>query len=319
MNNHKGTSTISLNPLVSIVTPSYNSMPYIKATVKSVQSQTYINIEHIVMDGGSTDGTIEFLQSQTQLIWKSESDRGQSHALNKGFHLAKGEIIGWLNSDDTYEPNAITEAVKFLTANPYIGMVYSDVQIIDEKDQLIGKLQSKPFNLELLLTNNYIKQPTVFIKRAIIDQLKGVDEDLHFVMDREFWLRIGLAGYKVGYLENCYLANFRLIPGTKSYEQNSIFQKEWVEVLEKSKTISVFNDKVKIKYKRILRSAHSQYHVSLAIDAINKNAKKESIKELITAIKHNNKLLLNRGILLLFFSALLGFKIGRLRKFKKGK
>src|SRR5512137_1476425 len=118
-------------PLVSVVTPSYNAMPYIKDTIESINNQDYPAIEHIIMDGNSTDGTQELLRQYPNLIWVSEPDRGQSHALNKAFKLVHGDIIGWLNADDTYQPGAIATAVKNLSENPEYDLVYSDLQIID--------------------------------------------------------------------------------------------------------------------------------------------------------------------------------------------
>src|SRR5438105_5021105 len=134
-------------PLVSIVTPSYNDSAIIERTILSVANQGYDKLEHLIIDGGSTDGTIQILQRYPHLKWISEKDDGQADALNKGFRMAKGEIIGWLNSDDTYNLGAIREAVSYLATHAQVGMVYSHCSVIDEKDAIIGRLNAPSFDL----------------------------------------------------------------------------------------------------------------------------------------------------------------------------
>ena len=133
---------ISEFPKISIVTPSLNQGQFIKRTILSVLKQGCHNIEYIVMDGGSTDNTVEILKKyEDRLIWKSEPDRGQSHAINKGFRMATGEIIGWLNSDDTYEPDALKTVIQFFSEHPEIDLIYGDCNMIDENDNIIGMFQ----------------------------------------------------------------------------------------------------------------------------------------------------------------------------------
>ncbi|MHA1279547.1 MAG: glycosyltransferase family 2 protein [Candidatus Helarchaeota archaeon] len=329
-------------PLVSIVTPSYNSMPYIEETIRSVQQQDYPNIEHIVMDGGSTDGTIEFLESQDHLIWKSEPDRGQSHALNKGFQesqdhliwksepdrgqshalnkgfqLAKGEIIGWLNSDDTYEPSAIATAVSFLEKHPDSDLVYSDLYIIDQHGKVVGKTRSDYFELEKLLNDNFIKQPTVFMRREVIDKTNGVDESLQYVMDREFWLRVGLAGFGMQYISDHELAKFRYTPGTKSFNLSAEFHKEWYNVLEKVFLNPKLNILSTSEKSRLLKSTKSAYHFGLMREAIVQKERKIFFTEFFKSISLNPSLLFNRGTWMFFYSGITGKSINQLRKFEK--
>ena len=303
--------------LVSIVTPSFNSMPYIKETVRSVQEQDYPNIEHIVMDGGSTDGTIEFLESQKHLIWKSEPDRGQSHALNKGFQLAKGEIIGWLNSDDIYEPGAVSLAKEYLQNNSEIDIVYSDLIIIDQYGNVLGKTRSDYFELGKLLRDNFVKQPTVFMRRKVIDETNGVDESLQYVMDREFWLRAGLKGFRMHYLADREFAKFRYIPGTKSFNLSAEFHKEWYQVLEKTLQNPKFSTLSTIKKTRLLRLTKSAYHFGLMRNAIVDKERKIFLTEFFKSISLNPLLLFNRGTWLFFYSGIIGKNIDQLRKFEK--
>lgn len=304
-------------PLVSIVTPSYQAMPYIIETIESVRAQDYPAIEHIIFDGGSTDGTLNVLERYPELVWFSESDRGQSDALNKGFRRASGEIIGWLNADDTYQPGAIAAAVKFLVENPDVDLVYSDLRIIDETDELIGLTKSQPFQLEKLLFRNFIKQTTVFMRKRVLDLLGGVDEDLHYVMDREFWLRAGLAGFKMYYLENQTLANFRLIPGTKSYENVPQFRAEWVQVLEKAFKLPALQYLPLSVKEEILRKTKAQYQWAFASLAMEKKDRKGFLFHFVQAVRKDPGLLTNRGTWLFIMKGMLGLKVDRLRKFRK--
>ena len=120
-------------PLVSIITPSFNQAPFLDATIQSVLGQTYPNIEYIIIDGGSTDGSIEIIERYADRLayWESAQDRGQTEAINKGFDRANGAIMAYLNSDDLYYPNAVEEAVDFLQLHPEIGMVYGDADYIN--------------------------------------------------------------------------------------------------------------------------------------------------------------------------------------------
>ena len=220
-------------PLVSIITPSYRSVRFLPETIKSVKLQTYPHIEHIVVDGGSDDGTLAILKQFSHLRWISEPDHGQSQAINKGFRIASGEIIGWLNSDDTYNPDAVRRAVKFLQENPAVDLVYGDCQVIDENSLPIGLIKAKPFDRIKLLDVNLIPQPTIFMRRSVLAESGGVDEQLHYCMDREFWLRISRQHKLVafpGYLS----ANFRFCCGTKSFQENPKFYAEWLVVLQKA-------------------------------------------------------------------------------------
>ncbi|MGH9663433.1 MAG: glycosyltransferase family 2 protein, partial [Bryobacteraceae bacterium] len=181
-------------PLVTIVTPSYNQSRFIRATIESVLSQDYPHIEYIVMDGGSTDGTADVLRDYgSRLTWISERDRGQSHAINKGFRMAKGEIVSWLNSDDLILPGSVRHAVAALERNPRAGAVYGEGYQID----IDGKIKSRfpptePFNLwKLIYLSDYILQQTLYFRRSALEDVGLLDEDLHFGMDWEILMRLG--------------------------------------------------------------------------------------------------------------------------------
>ena len=189
------------SPLVSIITPSFNKGPYIEETILSIRNQTYKNIEHIVIDAKSTDDTISILERYTGILkWISEPDRGQSDAINKGWRMAKGDIIAYLNADDTYLPDAVEAAVAFFERNPDIHMVYGDGIITDELGHFPQTIQSGEFSLKkLVFCQNTIFQPSVFFRKDVFENIGEVDMNLHLAMDLDYWLRIALV-YRIGYL-----------------------------------------------------------------------------------------------------------------------
>ncbi|WP_105619011.1 glycosyltransferase [Vallitalea okinawensis] len=200
-------------PLVSVITPSFNQGRFIKDTIESVLNQDYPNIEYIVMDGGSTDETVEILKSfGNKIKWISEKDNGQADAVNKGVKLAKGEIIGWLNSDDTYLDNAISKGVRFLTSHSDVGMVYGEGYYTDIDGNIVDRYLTEPFNYNRLAENCIICQPTGFIRKKVFEDVGYLDESLHLCMDYEMWMRIG-KHTQVAYIPQ-YIATSRM------YEEN---------------------------------------------------------------------------------------------------
>jgi glycosyltransferase involved in cell wall biosynthesis len=215
-------------PLVSIVTPSFNQARYIESTIQSVLSQDYPRIEYLIVDGGSTDGTVEIikkytlesgsslpeLQKQASGIhkiswWVSEQDQGQTEAINKGFGRAQGEILAWLNSDDTYEPGAVSAAVTYLLEHPQVGMVYGDCNFINEKGQVIGKFGSAQTDYRLLRQGYvHIPQQTMFFRAAWWKQVGPLDPSFYFAMDYDLWTRLA-ARTELKYVPQTW-ANFRL-------------------------------------------------------------------------------------------------------------
>jgi glycosyltransferase involved in cell wall biosynthesis len=196
----------SPSPLVSVITPSYNQGGYIEDTLRSVLLQDYRAIEHIVVDGGSTDGTVDILGAYGQsypdrIRWVSEPDNGQADAVNKGIALSKGDIVGWLNSDDFYaSKSAVEEAVGAFVSNPGIAVVYGDNIEIDSQGAL-RKLFLRPDDVSFsrLLRGDVISQPATFLRgdaaRANLLQI-----DLDYVMDYELWLRLAQTGYRFHHL-----------------------------------------------------------------------------------------------------------------------
>jgi glycosyltransferase involved in cell wall biosynthesis len=238
---------------ISIITPSYNQAKYIERTIKSILNQDYKDVEYIIIDGGSTDGTLDIIKNyQSRIIWVSEMDNGQSNAINKGLRLATGEIITFINSDDTYEPNSFKEVINFFENNPDKKWVYGKCRIISENDKEIRKpitfyknLLLKNYSYSKLLSENFISQPATFWRKDIINEIGYLNENEYFCMDYEFWLRIG-EKYDPGVIDE-YLANFRLHTMSKSGSNNKKQFQDELRLAKKFGTkhpISVFLHKL---------------------------------------------------------------------------
>lgn len=198
-------------PLVSIITPSFNQARFIEATIRSVLSQDYPRLEYIILDGGSTDGTVGIIEKYSGQIawWISEQDKGQTDAINKGFGRARGQILAWLNSDDTYEPGAVSAAVKYLLDHPEVGMVYGDCNFINENGDVIGKFGSAQTNYRLLRQGYvHIPQQTMFFRADLWRQVGPLDPSFYFAMDYDLWTRLATRT-ELKYVPQTW-ANFRL-------------------------------------------------------------------------------------------------------------
>lgn len=206
-------------PLVSIVTPSYNQGMFIERTIESVISQDYPRIEHIVVDGGSADNTLEVLRKyESRLKWVSERDDGQTDAINKGFRMSKGTVLAWLNSDDIYYPGAVSRAVKALRENPEAEMVYGKGNYINTDDGVTGEYPTGPFDYERFSELNFICQPSVFFRREALEAVGELDRSLNYVMDYDLWIRVARK-FKVLYVPEV-LAALRIHPGSKTTAQS---------------------------------------------------------------------------------------------------
>jgi glycosyltransferase involved in cell wall biosynthesis len=201
-------------PTVSIVTPSFNQGRYIARTIDSVLSQDYPLLEYLVMDGGSNDETPRLLersaaQSPKRMRFVSEKDRGQTHALNKAVAQTTGKIIGWLNSDDTFHPRAVSNAVRFFEQNPDVDLVYGNADFTDPYDRFIARCAHvEPFDWQRLVHyTDFIVQPAAFFTRRAFEAVGGADESLCYAMDYDLFLKIA-ARFKVAHLPDV-LASYR--------------------------------------------------------------------------------------------------------------
>lgn len=222
-------------PLVSIVTPSYNQGKFVEQTIQSVLAQDYPNIEYIIMDGGSTDDTLSIIRKYQDKIskWASEPDGGQSNAINKGWRMARGDILAWLNSDDMYPPGAVSSAVSALLKIPAVGMVFGDSYLIDAQGKFISRYSSKNKNgyRKGMPVEHDIPQPAVFIRKRALQEVGFLNEDLNYCMDYELYMRIAKR-FDIIYTPQV-LAQMRIYMGTKTSQNTFINMQEKIEVLKR--------------------------------------------------------------------------------------
>lgn len=212
----------------SVVTVSFNQAQFIRQNIESVLEQEYPNYEHIIIDGGSTDGTVEILKEYPHLKWVSEPDKGQSDGLNKGFKKASGDIIAWINSDDMLAKGALNKVNNFFEDNPDKSVVTGNQIIIDEDGKTIQTIPAKSFSYEYLLngTKTSVMQNSTFFRRSVLLDVGYLDERFHYTMDHELFVRIAHK-YK-SYTINEDLACFRIWGKSKtSTSQLKFFKELW--------------------------------------------------------------------------------------------
>jgi len=221
-------------PKISIITPSYNQGRYIEATIQSVLEQGYPDLEHIIVDGGSSDGTLEILARYPHLTVISEPDRGQADAVNKGLRLASGEIIGWLNSDDTYYPGALADAAATIDPATGVFIAMGRCAYIDEQGTPTGTEHPSEFVSHRRVVEVWkgytIPNPAVFFHRRVYEQCGGLDESLYLTLDYDLFCRY-TARFDITVVDRLW-ATYRLHLTAKSSEQSQ------GELLEKTMEVS---------------------------------------------------------------------------------
>jgi glycosyltransferase involved in cell wall biosynthesis len=222
-------------PLISIITPSYNQGHFLEETIRSVLDQDYPRIEYIIVDGASKDNSVELIQKYANRLawWVSEKDKGHADALNKGFSHANGEIIAWLNSDDTYaSARVVSEAMEFLRANPQVGMVYADANLTDNSSQVIGAFPARQTSYAAMLRGSvHIPQATTFFRKSLFDQVGPLSLSLFFSFDYDLWVKLAKVS-EIVYLPRLW-ANFRLHDSGKSVLNDDRCYPDMIRVVER--------------------------------------------------------------------------------------
>lgn len=224
-------------PLVTIVTPSLNQGDFLETAILSVLEQDYQNLEYMIIDGGSTDHSVEIIRNYAHRLahWESEPDRGQAHAINKGLKRAKGEILGWLNADDVLLPDTVSTAVEVLRKDPELDVVYGRLERIDPNGKAVptpllpkDRVEFDPYHA---IGECVVNQPGSFWRRSIMEQVGYLDEQLNYAFDYEYWVRILLAGGKFKRLPRA-VAKFRLSPQSKTVAQTAKAAREHLKVID---------------------------------------------------------------------------------------
>jgi glycosyltransferase involved in cell wall biosynthesis len=217
---------------ISIITPSRNQGEFILETINSVLKQK-IGVEYIIMDCLSEDNTLNLLKSyQDKIIFFSELDNGQAHAVNKGIKMAKSEIIGWINSDDIYYDDVFIKVLKIFESDKNLEVIYGKANHIDKGGRIIDEYPTKDWNDKNLLKYCYICQPTVFFRRSVFSKIGYLDESLNYCMDYEFWLR--LKDYKINVKQfDFFIAGSRMYEANKTMKNRHEVHVEICDMLKK--------------------------------------------------------------------------------------
>ncbi len=226
---------VSAKPKISIITPSFNQVQFLEATMRSVLDQNYENLEYIVIDGGSNDGSKEIIKKYSDQLayWVSEKDEGQTHAINKGFQKATGDLVAWMNSDDTYLPGAFEKVAEYYNRYPNVDVLYADKHHIDEDGNFLHSQRYVPYRLYTFANDKMVMcNQSAFWKRDIFEKIGYLDETIQFAMDYEFFVRLGVHKLNMKHFPE-FWGEQRYYSGTKTSDE------KWLKILaENHKSIN---------------------------------------------------------------------------------
>lgn len=254
-------------PRISIVTPSYNQGEFIEETIRSVLLQGYPNLEYIIIDGGSTDNTVEIIKKYEKYIsyWVSEPDRGQSHALNKGFRQATGALIGWQNSDDYYHRQSFLYAAQAHVLLPDTDVIYGAVNLVDEQGKFIKCGGASTFNLEKILPWSNMFNQSMFFRRKIFDEGNWIDENYHHFMDYDFFWKLILKHYQFSYIP-AISAYFRNHSKSKGFRQMDVVSEEYLKICNFIYTQKSLPNYIRRKAAKCFRDSCLDYYGKLNLN-----------------------------------------------------
>jgi len=243
-------------PTVSIVTPSYNQAPFLEQTIRSVLEQGVSGLEYFIVDGGSTDSSVEIIRGYERQLagWVSEKDQGQAEAINKGFKATSGEIVAWLNSDDFYLPGTIQAALNAFREHPQAGLVYGDVLSVDAEGRPFNIQRFRQASLADLMSFRIISQPAVFMRRAVLEQAGLLEPSYHYLLDHQLWLRMAQIAPLV-YIPQT-LAAARYHAGAKNLAHTTQFGREARRIVDWMQTNPEYAPIFEQQRARILAGAH---------------------------------------------------------------
>lgn len=224
------------SPSLTIITPSYNQAEFLEYAIRSVLAQDVPDLEYFIVDGGSTDGSVEIIQKYADHLawWVSESDSGQAEAINKGFARAQGEFVAWLNSDDMYAPGMLKQALAVLRAHPEVGLVFGNAVSIDEHGLPLNEATFGDWSLKDLMAFNIIWQPAVVFRKSVLEQAGYLNPEYHYMLDHHLWLRMA-CHTRLKYVPHLW-AFARHHTSAKNVAQPEGFGREALEVLDWMKT-----------------------------------------------------------------------------------
>lgn len=228
---------------ISIITPSYNQGEFIERTIQSVLAQNYPNLEYIIIDGDSTDNSVDIIKKYEDKVtyWVSEPDKGQADAINKGFEIATGDIVAWLNSDDTYKNDVLKKVDSYFNKNSNVDVIYGNGDIINTNEKIVGFFKSSHANFKKWLYHGNINvfQPGTFFRRNIIDKIGLLDDHLYYNFDTDYWLRIANKKIKMLFVNENF-ANLRWHDKAKTYSTNVDLHKKLHLALAKKYSMAAY-------------------------------------------------------------------------------